>query len=179
MVYDCPVPAGFEAESARRMAEFTSRTFDDPAKTGWYAADLPVPLSTNYSAPWPLSLDIADTPLYLGLIWAGPGYGDRIDRHMVCGHSIETHGWTALVEALGAGYATFDVRDALEGQPLPTEEGNHSIAPHSFRFEIGGVSYQFIVFGVTVGLQKVWRPDLVQLGKLGAMLGARRRSEQW
>ena len=162
MTYECPVPAGFEAEASRRMAEWTSQPFDAPAETGWYATDLPAALSANYSAASPVALDLQDTLIYVGQFPGGPGYGDRIDRWMICGHSIETYRWAALVEALGAGYATLDMREALVDQPIPTEKGKHVIAPHSFRFAIGGVDYQFVLVGVGVGLQKVFRPDLAE-----------------
>lgn len=163
MTYECPVPAGFEAEASRRMGGWTSQPLDAPAKTGWYATDLPAALSANYSAASPATLDLQDTPIYVGKFPAGPGYGDRIDRWMICGHSIETYRWAALVEAFGVGYATLDLREALADQPIPTEEGDHAIAPHSFRFAIGDVDYQLVVIGVSVGLQKVFRPDLAKM----------------
>ena len=161
------MPRCRQALRTRRRGEWrrgTSQPLDAPAKTGWYATDLPAALSANFVAAFPVDLDLKDTPIYVGLFSAGPGYGDRLDRRMTCGHSIETYRWAALVEALGVGYATLDMREApCRPAHSDREEGDHAISPHSFRFAIGGVDYQMVVTGVNVGLQKVFRPDLAKM----------------
>lgn len=169
IVYNCAVPAGFQKEYDKRNAALIN---GDDRDGGWYAK-LPAALSASYSTPFPVSLDLSDTPVLIGALWGGPGYGDQIFRRLICGHSLETHQWTVLIQAVDAGFASFDVRDAISDQPLPTAEEAHAIVPHSFRFQIAGTLYQYVVTGVTVDLVKVWRPDLVEMRKrLGDALPA-------
>lgn len=162
-VYACPVPPGFQAEKDRRTEAWLSDAPSSRGGDGWYAT-YPAPMRVDYSAPYPVLLDLEATPMLVGALWGGPGFGDIIDRRMVCGHSMEPHGWNVLVQAYGDGFATIDVRDGIADQPLPTAEGQHEIAPHAFAFEIGDTRYQFLLTGVTAGLTKVWRPDLVSMG---------------
>lgn len=161
LVYDCPVPPGLEAERSRRMDAYLNDRMSSLGASGWYAT-VPVPMSADYAAPFPILLDLGDTPYLVGYIWSGEGYGDIVDRIMVCGHSIEVHDWSALIEAYGDGFATIDLRDAIADQALPQAEGDHPIEQHVYRFDIGGTAYRYIVSGVSVGITKVWRPDLVE-----------------
>ncbi|WP_224704858.1 hypothetical protein [Devosia aquimaris] len=162
-LYACPVPPGLEAEQDRRMEAYLNDTNAALGDDGWYAT-VPAATEVGYSATYPVLLDLSSTPILIGILWGGPGYGDIIDRPMVCGHSMEPHGWNVLVQAYGDGFATIDVRKAIADQPLPTEEGLHEIAPYSFNFDIADIPYQYVQTSVAVGLTKVWRPDLVELG---------------
>lgn len=167
VVYECPVPPGLQAEKDRRTEAWLSST-EAPSRSGWYGT-VPAPMRVGYSAPYPVLLDLDATPILVGALWGGPGFGDIVDRRMVCGHSMEPHGWKVLVQAYGDGFATIDVREAIVEQPLPTAEGQYDVAPYAFTFEIGGTPYQYVQTSVTVGLTRVWRPDLV--GKSAASLG--------
>lgn len=162
LIYDCPTPPGLAAEKSRRMDAYLQKDMSSRATSGWYST-VPVPMSVDYDAALPVFLDLGDTPYLVGVMWAGEDYGDIVDRRMVCGHSIEVHDWSALIEAYGDGFATIDIRDAIADQALPQTEGHHAIVPHVFRFDMGGTAYRYVVSGVSVGITKVWRPDLVTL----------------
>ena len=157
-MYDCPIPAGLEAEQHRRLDALINER--QVVREGDWYERVPAPLTVKYVVPSPLSLDLARTPILVGTLRGGPGYGDRVDRPLVCGHYLELHNWTVLIERIDGGFASFDIRDALASEPVPSEALSHPLAQYSFGFELGGVTYQYVLTSVAVALVRVYRPDL-------------------
>lgn len=160
----CVVPAGIEAEADRRMAAYISEPLDAKSPDGWYEI-APVPQSADYVAAFPVALDLSATPYFVGATSGGPGYGDRVDSRMFCGHVLTVHNGVVTIERIDGGFAAFDARDILADKPLPTEAGTLAMEPHPVRFEIAGVRYHFVVTSIEVELVQVHRPDIQELSK--------------
>lgn len=167
-VVDCPSPAGSMVEGLRRMAgsyNDSNPHYVPPGgkipREGWYAT-LPEPQIAKFAPTLPHVLDLYDTPFLIGTLFGGPLYGDRLDTAMACGHSMDTNQWRVLIEAVGVGYQSFDLRPLLQDETLPQAAGSYVLRqPMVSRFTIGKVQYQLVPLGIDVGLVKVWRPDLV------------------
>ncbi len=168
--FNCPVPKGFQA--AQQDLQKTLYAAMDRELSGgdggWYRGKV-VTGSVAYGASKPIVLPVEDYPYLVGSLWGGPPYGGKLLSQMVCGFSISSSGWMVTIEWEGHGFASFDIRDALVILPPPTKsdvdllgEAPKKLPPHEFRFSIDGQDFSYMLSGVTIAMNRVYRPDMMQ-----------------
>lgn len=86
----------------------------------------------------------------------GPSDGDLF-RRPLCGVSITNSDWIVTFEWYGHGFASIDLRDALEQVPVPTAADiGDQVAPpkqlpaHVFEFAIDGQDFAYVLTDVSV-----------------------------
>jgi hypothetical protein len=168
--FTCSIPNGFEAAKAdleRTLFAATDRELSG-ADGGWYRGNV-VTGSVGYAVSKPIVLPVADYPYFVGSLWGGPPYGGKLLSQMVCGFSLSSSGWMVTIEWEGHGFASFDIRDALASVPPPSKsdigpvgEAPKALPPHEFRFTIDGQDFSYLLSGITIAMNRVFRPDLAQ-----------------
>lgn len=168
--FTCPVPAGFEeGQSDLEKKIYSAMDLEIGSNDGgWYSGKI-VTASIAYANSQPLRLPVADYPYFVGRLWGGPLYGGKLLSPMVCGFSISSYGWMVTVEWQDHGFASFDIRDALVDVPPPTKadvgatgDAAKSLPSHEFKFSIDGQAFTYVLSGITVAMNRVYRPDMMQ-----------------
>lgn len=170
--FDCPVPNGIEAAQKEYerilFAGMDKELFG--GQDGWHHGKV-VTGSVNYHAPEPVALPVERYPFFIGPVWGGAKFGGRLSSRMICGFSVSNSDWMVTIEWEGHGFASFDIRDALTEVPAPTsadviafEDASKPLPLHEFKFSIDGQDFNYLLTGITVAMNRVYRPDLLKSG---------------
>ncbi len=175
--FRCPEPVGYQlALNEFTVLESVARE-RDPGRAGdWYSSSIET-AAVVYKTPEPIVVPVDSFPYLIGRVRGTANAGSRLAHALTCGFSVSLSGWIATLEWDGYGFASFDVRDALSGLPVPDTGDTDALGSpplplpmYQFEFSVGEEQFAFLLTGIAAAMNTVYRPDLVASQPEGSSL---------